>query len=60
MGNCVTSEEKNISKHGMMAVSSTTNQIDDDVLNMALEATNPLKALKSKVTLNFSAENLSN
>jgi len=43
----------------MGAVSSSTNAISDDVLDLALNQ-NPMNSLKSQVELRFEAENLKN
>ena len=45
---------------GMKAVSSNLNEVDNDVLDMALQGNNPNALLKSKVSLTFSATKLPN
>ena len=62
MGFCIasTNEDKGVSTMGKMAVTPQAQSIDQDVIDMALASSNPANALKSKVTLTFSAENLPN
>ena len=58
---CVQSEEEiNISQMGLKAVGTKTDEIDNDVLDMALAGNNPNALLKSKVSLTFSASQLPN
>jgi hypothetical protein len=45
---------------GLKAVGTNTDQIDNDVLDMALAGNNPNALLKSKVSLTFSASKLPN
>jgi hypothetical protein len=62
MGFCISSsnEDKGINSIGKMAIAPTLNSIDQEVIDMALASSNPMNALKSKVTLTFSAEGLPN
>ena len=61
MGNCVADQgDQQIGSMGMKATGPSSNEINDDVLEMALQGTNPMNALKSKVTLTFSAKDLPN
>ena len=58
---CTQSEEDiQIGAMGMKAVTSNTQEIDNDVLDLALQGNNPNALLKSKVALTFSAERLPN
>ena len=60
MGNNSKGAEKGISKMGQYAQGPSTNEINNDVLDMALQQSNPMNALKSKVSLTFSASKLPN
>jgi hypothetical protein len=60
MGCVQSAEEVTISQMGLKAVGTNTDQIDNDVLDMALAGNNPNSLLKSKVSLTFSASQLPN
>ena len=53
-------KDDQIGSMGKLAQGPTSNEINDDVLDMALQQTNPMNALKSKVSLTFSAFDLPN
>lgn len=53
-------QEVRIGQMGLKAVGSNTNEIDNDILDMALQGNNPAQMLKSKIALTFSAEKLPN
>ena len=60
MGCMQSTEDQQVGQMGLKAVGSNTNEIDNDVLDMALQGANPNSLLKSKVSLTFSAEKLPN
>ena len=60
MGCMQSNDEVIIGKMGMNAVGANLNQVDNDVLDMALAGNNPNSLLKSKVSLTFSASKLPN
>ena len=63
MGFCCPSNnsaENQIKDMGKFAQGPASNSINSEVLDMALQHNSPMNALKSKVSLTFSASNLPN